>query len=459
MSENLTGRFDPEYFIKMAVRTSRALEGGHRLGDFVQDGYRVVYENTKAIPRIEGEELSLPYFLQSADITTPFIDEASLVCVPEAEWLRYPKGRIREGELLIEVKGKAEKIAVVPPNFPAKTLVTGTCFKLTTKQLWQRSLLAAYLIGRHGKVLKDRLKTNLLVAYIAKDDLYRIPVPKFSSSLNEMVHEFVEASLEIRGQILAKQSEAELCMLEALDLKEWTPADPLTYTGRLSDFALEQRWDAQFYRPKFNDLTRLHKEKFDLFDLKGLLLKGRTVPYSSEGDIPIIRSGDLTDIEDETRLYKSNSSEPIFYLEKGDVLISSIGFGSIGKVHVFDKEGKFGTVSEVTVIRQTDLNPYYLAAYLRSELGQLQIERYITGATGQLHLYPRDVEKFLIPILSKTEQQKFELLHNEARKLKTSSGTLLEAAKRVVEIAIEDGEATAFTYLGQVREVIYGATT
>ena len=47
------------------------------------------------------------------------------------------------------------------------------------------------------------------------------------------------------------------------------------------------------------------------------------------------------------------------YLRKEDVLISSIGFGSIGKVQVFDKEGRYGTVSEVTVVRQGKLNPFY----------------------------------------------------------------------------------------------------
>ncbi len=211
------------------------------------------------------------------------------------------------------------------------------------------------------------------------------------------------------------------------------------------------RLDAQFHRPKFKELQAVHEGRFELQFLHGAVLKGRTVLYSDTGTVPIIRSGDLIDIDDEAKLLRADVSEPIFFLKKGDVLISSIGFGSIGKVQVFDKEGSYGTVSEVTVVRQRKLNPFYLAAYLRSEVGQLQINRYITGATGQLHLSPRDVEKFFVPILPTDKQVEFERIYNSARQLKVSSGQLLDAAKRAVEIATENGENAAMVFLDQVE--------
>ena len=73
-------------------------------------------------------------------------------------------------------------------------------------------------------------------------------------------------------------------------------------------------------------------------------------------------------ISDDERFLKTHPTEALFLLEKGDVLISSIGFGSIGKVQVFDKPGTYGTVSEVTVVRQSKLNPHYLAFFLRSAI-------------------------------------------------------------------------------------------
>ena len=248
------------------------------------------------------------------------------------------------------------------------------------------------------------------------------------------------------------QKEAEDTLLEALGLADWKPPEPLSYTATLTDIMGVKRLDAQFHRPKFKELQAVHENRFELQYLHDVVLKGRTVPYSETGTVPIIRSGDLTDIDiDDAAMLHADASEPIFLLKKGDVLISSIGFGSIGKVQVFDKEGRYSTVSEVTVVRQGKLNPFYIMAYLRSEAGQLQIDRYITGATGQLHLYPRDVEKFFIPILPADKQIEFERIYNSARQLKTLSRQLLEATKRAVEIAIEDGEAAAMTFLDQAE--------
>lgn len=73
-----------------------------------------------------------------------------------------------------------------------------------------------------------------------------------------------------------------------------------------------------------------------------------------------------------------------------------------------DLRGRYGTVSEVTVVRQKRFNPHYITAFVRSVAGQMQIERFITGATGQLHLYGRDVSKFWVPVVPSGVQLEFE---------------------------------------------------
>ncbi|MCI0525328.1 MAG: restriction endonuclease subunit S [Acidobacteria bacterium] len=200
----------------------------------------------------------------------------------------------------------------------------------------------------------------------------------------------------------------------------------------------------------FDELRRELEKRWRVEDLSGRVHKGRSIAYSEHGDVPIIRSGDLVDIEDDTRFLRAYSSEPIIYLRRGDVLISSIGFGSIGKVQIFDKPGRYGTVSEVTIIRQQAFNPYYLAAFLRSRAGQHQIDRFITGATGQLHLYPRDVERIFVPLPDASTQLEFQTIAQEERRHRQYARDLLNRAIRAVEIAIEDSEAAALRFLDEV---------
>ncbi len=156
---------------------------------------------------------------------------------------------------------------------------------------------------------------------------------------------------------------------------------------------------------------------------------------------------DLRDIDNEGRFLKAAPGEPFFALKRGDVLISSIGFGSIGKVQVFDKPEPHGTVGEVTVLRQNVLNPYFVAAFLRSPIGQLMIERYITGATGQQHLYAKDVAKIFIPVLDEKTQVEFQRAAQAARAARREAKELLARAQHAVELAIEQDEKTALVSL------------
>jgi type I restriction enzyme M protein len=128
------------------------------------------------------------------------------------------------------------------------------------------------------------------------------------------------------------------------------------------------------------------------------------------------------------------------YLEAADVLISAIGFGSIGKVGVVEESGKYTTVPEVIVVRTSRLNPFVLQTYLSSAIGQAQLERPITGSTGQLHLFPWQVARIVVPIPDDDLQQKIAELHIQARTAKRLSRDLLEQARRKVEDMVA-GEA------------------
>jgi hypothetical protein len=83
------------------------------------------------------------------------------------------------------------------------------------------------------------------------------------------------------------------------------------------------------YRPSVDEIKQKLEKNFTLEDLNGRVFKGRSVEYSEDGEVPIVRSGDLIDIDDDARFLRAFSSEPIVYLRRGNVLISSIGFGSI----------------------------------------------------------------------------------------------------------------------------------
>ena len=455
LEENDTKRLDPEFFIKAAIEAFRRLKDEPRLGDFVKDGYRVVYETTKVVDREEGVADGLPFFLQSADITTPFINADRMACVPEADWLRYPKGRIKAGELLIEVKGKAEKVAVVPDDFPARTLVTGTCYKLTTHEKWQRSLLVAHLIGRYGAILKDRLKTNLLVAYIAKDDLYRIPVPNVGAALADRIHVLVQSSLAIRDEILLAQDNASSVLLSALGLANWTPPEPLSYTARASDVFASGRFDARFFAPRIQALL-------DLLAVDGRTISDVADPRREKFRPDACAAFDYIEISDidgagaatSTRLASEDApSRAIWHVRAGDIITSTVRPIRRLSAQITPEQEGFVCSSGFVVVTPRDIAPEVLLTYLR-----LPVICELLDLFASASMYPAitdaDIFNLPLPNIPDAVADQVTQIVIAAKAAKARAASMLEAAKRAVGIAIEDGEPAAMAYLDQAKGAI-----
>lgn len=94
--------------------------------------------------------------------------------------------------------------------------------------------------------------------------------------------------------------------------------------------------------------------------------------------------------------YKKNSKRA--GVEKNDLLINSTGDGTIGRVAVYNSKHPAIVDGHITIVRfKDDILPWYVAAYLLSQKGQRQIYRYINGSSGQVEIYPQDIERLWIP--------------------------------------------------------------
>jgi len=196
------------------------------------------------------------------------------------------------------------------------------------------------------------------------------------------------------------------------------------------------RLDPEYYQPTYTravETVRSFKACTEIGQV-ARVLRGRNPSKYSDFGIPVIRAIDLRDITDWEDVLYASPEERLFYLRRGDVLISCIGAGSIGKVQLYLEERKAATVSEVSVIRSREYNPAALAAFLMTKYGYLQLERRVTGSTGQLHLYPKDIATVLVPIFDEGVQRDLEELINTSQETQARSKQLyLEAEGLLLE--------------------------
>lgn len=202
------------------------------------------------------------------------------------------------------------------------------------------------------------------------------------------------------------------------------------------------RLDAEYYQPRYrNAVNAVHKYgSFCELSKIGKVLRGKNPTAYSDSGIPVIRAIDLRDITKTENFLYADPKEALFLLKKGDILISSIGEGSIGKVQIFQDTMKCATVSEVSVIRTTNYNPHALAAFLKTSYGYLQLERRITGSTGQLHLYPKDIATVIVPLVPTSAQKTIEKIDIESdHEFRRSKALYLQAEQLLLdEIGFKD---------------------
>jgi type I restriction enzyme, S subunit len=167
------------------------------------------------------------------------------------------------------------------------------------------------------------------------------------------------------------------------------------------------RFDGDYFKPSDLAAINLIRQKGGepLSSLCTILMGRTPCDYDESGSLSVVRSGDLVAPliypMCERQFLRAHPSSDRIRLQCGDLLISSIGMGSIGKISLVADPANLITVSEVTILRNAKVAPEYLFAYLASSTGQAQIEREVTGATGQQHLLKAKVSRILVPAAPK----------------------------------------------------------
>lgn len=248
-------------------------------------------------------------------------------------------------------------------------------------------------------------------------------------------------------------SQAETLLLDTLDLANFSPSnESVNIKSFKESFAATERMDAEYYQPKFDELEAKIAETHELVSLGSLLMlnqRGTQPDYADEG-LPVINSKHVREGEvvlSDNRVANLPDSEKSLFIQKNDVLINGTGVGTIGRSAPYLHEHNAIPDNHVTILRTDKLNPIFLSVYLNSIAGKYQVDKYFKGSSGQIELYPKDIDCFYVPLVDEAIQTEIAALVQQSFTLKAESERLLDVAKRAVEIAIEQDEPAALAYI------------
>jgi hypothetical protein len=223
----------------------------------------------------------------------------------------------------------------------------------------------------------------------------------------------------------------------------------LSYVRRSTEAFAAGRLDAEYFSPRVLALMKLlgrdgltigqvAPARHEVFDTTKV---GKTFTYIEIGDMRADGTVDASELD-----VVDAPSRATQYVRRGDVLTSTVR--PIRRLSAAVDSAQDGAVcsSGFVVLQPFSISTNTLVTYLRLPL-VCQLMDLHTSAS----LYPAISEKDLlglpIPSISISTQTAVDHQVAEAHTAKQRAEKLLDAAKRAVEIAIEDGESAALKYL------------
>lgn len=451
-NDNHSFRLDSEYFRKEYVEIVNLVESNkfdylENVTSWITQGPNPIFSKT-GIPCLTGRNIN------KGDVSYTNSDYLS-----EDEYKRISRYQIKEGDTLITLKGKGSigKIGYVTDKRKA---IFSRDIGIVRPDKINPAYLNIFILCKYGKKLIDRGETGgtgqstLTTSYLKS-----LPIPRFE--IEGSIGGLLEKIELLKQKSNNLYEDAQNLLLSELGVSDWRPKHQLSFVKNYSDVEQSERIDAEHFQPKYDELLQAIENNSEYIKLVSEIqtynTRGLQPKYTCEGSLDVITSKrileDGLDFENFEKTDHSNwDSQKKARIKKGDILTYTTG-ANIGRTAYYPLDKPALASNHVNILRIRGENPEYVAFVINSLVGRLQTEQ-LSAGSAQPELYPRDIDKFVIPFISKEAQNTLLGKVNESHRLRKQSKHLLECAKRAVEIAIEQDEDRAMKWLEEEVGVI-----
>lgn len=294
---------------------------------------------------------------------------------------------------------------------------------------------------------------------IPTEILYNLNVVLFNNEFQKIIEKLFKYSLDEYSQSGILYTSSENLLLKELNIENWTTKHKLWSIKNYSDVKNANRLDAEYFQPKYDEIIEKIKNYSNGYDkLKNMVqIKDfNFIPKSKEEYkyielANIAKSGEINNCTVDFGCNLPTRARRI--VSTGDVIVSSIE-GSLDSVALITSENNSSLCSTgFYVINSSSLNSETLFCLMKSEFIQMQLKRGCSG-TILTAINKDEFENITLPKINNNVQIQIKDNIQEMYKLKQQSKQLLEIAKRGVEIAIEQDEDIATSWINQELQKI-----
>ena len=458
--DNLTFRIDSEYLKKDYLKNISSLKSKKhiRLKDAIE------HLSGGATPLGANYQTYGIKFLRVQNIMQNYFNLNDVVYINAKQDEEIKRSRLKLKDVLLTITGVSYgKSSTVNPELVGAN-INQHSVKITLNDKLNPYYLSTFLNAKYGKMQSDKNIVGVTRPALDYQVIKNFIVPSFNEKFQNGIEKLILNSQLLILNSKKTYTKAENLLLEEIGLQNFTPSkEPVNIKSFKDSFGTSGRLDAEHYQVKY-DIIENTFDKFKrikLFDLVISPISSGTTPKAggnaytnSEEGIPFVRAVDLKGgevITSNFKYLKHNIHNGILkrtQLKKDDVLLSIAG--TVGRSSIFKHNFEANINQAVSILRfkEKEVKRLYLVAFFNSSLGKIFISKYSRQGV-QTNLSLTEIGNLSIPIIDYKKQQQIADLIEQSFTLKKQSEHLLEVAKRAVEIAIEENEEIALTYINQ----------
>ena len=449
--ENLSARLDSEYYKPDKLFLEQTLDSKPNsnldsFGDFIIGPFGSSF-------KVENYDSESHYrYVRGKDVKPFFLLDNDNVHIPENDFNRLSKYSLEINDILISVVGTLGNASLITDKeIPSIFSCKSTVFRSSSINPYY---LTAFLNSKYGYELLVRKARGAVQTGLNLDDLKYLSILKPSSNLEKQIGNILKNAFDKveTGKELYNDSESKI--LAELNISDWSPTHQLGFTKNFSDTQTSERFDAEYFQPKYDDLVNQIKNYsggYDLFENLANVIDENFTPESnfSYKYIELSNIGNNGEITGFTEALGSElPTRARRKVSSYDIIVSSIE-GSLESIALIEDSLDGALCSTGFYVINSDYyNSGTLLILLKSIVGQLQLKKGCSG-TILTAINKGELSKIILPKIGQEIQEEIKSKISEMYESRGKSKALIEIAKRSVEMAIEQDETTAENWMNE----------
>jgi hypothetical protein len=396
--------------------------------------------------------------IRTSEIKDPLIDFSTTVFLDEKTHDANKKTELNPGDIVFtKIGAYIGDVAILPQKYNRYNFsqnVTGVKLK---KDEIKPGFLLAFLLSKYGNQQIKRLTMLSGQGKLELEDIKNIKVISLGGKIESLVQDIVLKAEVFKEKSVIIYQEAEQILLSELGLLNWRPKHRLSFIKSFSDTKSANRLDAEYFQPMYEEIinaVKRYKGGFVRLEKVAKTTRGSLISdtfYNGERGTPYIRGADFSSgfLEDNKLVYIDNSfaAKNETRVKKGEIVFALIG--TVGTTVLVDEKFNNAFISNnLGKIAIQNYSSTVLQVLLHSAIGKMYFEK-VQMQTAQPKISDKDIYDFVLPDLGEKIWGNIEKLYQKSQESKRLSKSLLEIAKRGVEMAIEKDEQTAMEWINK----------